>query len=232
MNGEIIPEKQSSTWEELEALESKSEQEAIELELKQGLTPDRRLCRKCRCHRLIENGALNNAGTTGEGLWGSASEIICRQRCAIHTLILWIICCGTGELHPLLAVFDHELQFAQLVPEKLPSGEIILAVGFGLRKVGCIRAIILDNVQETQRQAYQIGTAPTAENPDKNVEKVSVSLMRKWLSDCEHIHGQDFENVSHHMLNQPHFDLLLIDVVGECLTKGTSRFRYIALSYV
>jgi hypothetical protein len=80
-----------------------------------------------------------------------------------------------------------------------------------------------------------------------NPEKISPTMIRRWLQQCEEIHGERCSRLvfpglkklveSKPLSSQPRFDRLLpslyfVDVHFNCLTRIPSGGRYVALSYV
>lgn len=58
------------------------------------------------------------------------------------------------------------------------------------------------------------------------------SLVRRWMSVCDHEHGVDCQRLHRHTLIQRPHKLVLIDVVSMCLIQAEGDVEYAALSYV
>lgn len=149
--------------------------------------------------------------------------------------------CGTFYLHPQLRAIDPEVQFTQLYPETLPSGENILAVEYGLRRFGALRIVSRSNFRDVLRQAYEVETDSPFELledddsifHDKAGQAASIELMRRWISTCEQHHGPSCSGIWRGMETPRGRSIVLIDVRNRCLLRmPMTGSRYFALSYV
>jgi hypothetical protein len=107
---EVLASASSMTFSELAEREQRLERQSIDLELREGKSSARNLCRECRRHNLIKRGNLSDEGNIASGLFGGWAELICRQQCSVHRLIIRFVAIGRGALHPRLSSIDHEVQ--------------------------------------------------------------------------------------------------------------------------
>jgi len=123
---------------------------------------------------------------------------------------------------------------------------------FGVEYAGFIRGYIglltQDNCTSVIRQSHELAEPSCSPGvpfePLKSLtcssdQQVSISLVRKWLLECEEKHGGACNNRESWYFSQTGSVLadqlketLLIDVLDKCLVSASLSRRYIALSYV
>jgi Heterokaryon incompatibility protein (HET) len=227
-----------ATWAEVQAREDRWEKEKTKSELIQGKTPRPGLCRICRAINLIQGDKFSSRSGIKFVPFGTSTQLACRAKhCAICRVTLEIIICNSSQVHPELVAVDPEVQGTQLFPEVLPSGEVLLGVEHALRRIGAIRIIAEENAMEVLRQAYEPGAVidtTAAENvlADKSGQRVSCSLIRKWLSDCQSEHGATCNALGVNLKDQDQMNIMLIDVIEQKLILASTAMKFFSLSYV
>jgi Heterokaryon incompatibility protein (HET) len=239
-------------WSNIEQMERAAEERDYFLRRAYGLKPVPGLCRRCRRMCLIRGGTLTHEEyvplqfTSNKGVrfrpFGSWVQLLLRKYCRICRLVLSSIGCGTMLLHPFLRKIDPEAQYTQIFSETLPTGENVLSIEYGLRKFGILRMITNENFREVLRQAYEVDDVKCPfgklQDPDSlfydlSRQLVDVSLLKRWINNCEHDHGADCDQSWHSLGSGDDRPILLIDVLDQCLVeKPMKGVRYIALSYV
>lgn len=63
-------------------------------------------------------------------------------------------------------------------------------------------------------------------------QKVSTTLISRWIHNCEREHGQSCSSIGRKFETPLDDSVLLIDVVNRCLVRSSTSCRYFALSYV
>ena len=82
---------------------------------------------------LIRGGALTDNKAVQCKPFGTWFQLLFRTRYRICCLVVLSISGGTFYLHHWLASIEPEVQLTQILPERLPYGENIVFVEFGLR---------------------------------------------------------------------------------------------------
>ena len=215
-------------WAQLKDIESALEQFDFYRRWQSGQNPDPGLCRRCRRSSLIRGGAFTSNKSVRFRPFGTWFQLLFRTRCRICRLVVLSISSGTFYLPPRLATIDPELQFTQLYPEMLPSGENILAVDYGLRRVGILRIVTRSNFKEVLRQAYEVEIDSPFEllRDDRSVfhnkadQLVSTKLIEEWIGNCEQHHGPSCQSVWREN-SQKDRSIIPIDVRNRCLVQRT-----------
>ena len=149
--------------------------------------------------------------------------------------------CGTFYLHPRLSLIDPDIQFTQLYPEILPSGEHTLAIEYGLRSFGILRVVSEDNFRQVLRQAYEVSVSSPFELlqddqsvfHDKTGQSASSELVAGWIRTCESEHNSDCNGSWRQIDDQSAGPFIVVDVEHRCLVQmSIAESRYFALSYV
>ncbi|KAI2624013.1 heterokaryon incompatibility protein-domain-containing protein [Hypomontagnella submonticulosa] len=205
--------------EEFVIRESRIEQRAIEKARSAGRHPNLDLCRMCRDIARPLKPIEDGFQLTAKDIYlpfGNFSQLFCRKHCVICRLIFSAITTDTEELHPQLAAIDQEVQGTRLTTGILSTGEKV------------IRLLTSQNHSHAMRQSWEgvdhnslKETIRKREGPiySRDGQQVNISLIKRWLNDCDHNHGSDMA-------------MVFIDVVDNRLTPATSREKYFALSYV
>ncbi|PGH05335.1 hypothetical protein GX51_03056 [Blastomyces parvus] len=216
------------SWSEFSDREDRLEREAFDRERHEGKSPNPQLCRICRDVKPLvskESGGhtWNSKLFLPMGNW---RQLRCRKHCTICRLILSLIEMEPGRLHPRLAEMDREIQGTQFNIQKLPTGETMLGVEYGMRPVGAIRIITPRNHADAVRQDWQ--KFPYSSQG----QLVDPSKLWRWLEDCYNNHGRVCNSSWSNRGINKEIPLLLIDVSRSCLVHATSAEKYFSLSYV
>ncbi|KAI0382754.1 heterokaryon incompatibility protein-domain-containing protein [Hypomontagnella monticulosa] len=230
--------------EEFVIRESRIEQQAIERAQSKGRHPNLDLCRMCRDIAKPLKPTEDGLQLTAEGIrlpFGNFYQLMCRKHCAICHLIFSAITTDTDQLHPHFEAIDWEVQGTRLKTGNLSTGEQILRVEYGLKHVGELRVLTPQNYPYAMRQFWEcIDESSINENLRKregpiysqNGQQVNISLIKRWLNDCDYNHGSVCNNARLHTSGDDDMTMLFIDVVENRLVPATSREKYFALSYV
>ncbi|KAL5325294.1 hypothetical protein ACEPPN_006419 [Leptodophora sp. 'Broadleaf-Isolate-01'] len=220
--------------------EQKLERDSREKEAAEGKNPNPALCRICRKLKVFkpsEEGFVWNEKVRFIP-FGNFNQLYLRRPCTICHLILALISGPGGSgLHPTLVSIDPEVQGTSIEPMKLDSGAEVLQVRYGLREVGALRIVNMNDSHESLRQGFQIKNVVSAEDVLKNKnspllqknQTVSVPKIQKWLNNCQHNHGRQCNGEVSSPVKVP---MMFIDVIDECLVHADSSVKYFALSYV
>lgn len=228
-------------WARLKEIESAWEQLDFYRRVQSGQNPDPGLCRRCRRLCLIRGGAFTSNKFVRYKPFGTWFQLLFRTRCRICRLVVLSLSCGTFYLHPQLAAIDPEVQFTQLCPKTLPSGENFLEVEYGLRRVGVLRIVTRSNFREVLRQAYELEIDSPFEllRDDRSIfhnmagQVASTELIKKWIGNCEQHHGPSCHNIWREIEPPQNGSIILIDVQNRRLVRRTiTESRYFTLSYV
>jgi hypothetical protein len=207
-------------WSRLKEIELKAEHRDLWLRACKGQYPDLGLCRRCRRLCLIRGGTFTNNKFVRYRPFGTWLQLLFRTTCRICRLVVLSLSCGTFYLHPQLRAIDPEVQFTQLCPETLPSGENFLVVEYGLRRFGALRIVTRSNFRDVLRQAYEVETDSPFELleddnsifHDKAGQAASIELMRRWIRICEHHHGLSCSGIWRGLETPRGRSIVLIDV--------------------
>ncbi|PLN86503.1 HET-domain-containing protein [Aspergillus taichungensis] len=212
------------SWTEHVERESRLEREFLEREQLEGKHPNANLCRVCRAIQIIIGPKLPDEGYSWNSKLflphGNWSQLQCRRHCGVCRLIISLITTAQGTLHPRLAELDREIQGVQFHLRKLPSGESMLGVEYGLKLVGGIRLLTPGNL-DALRQNHSTGK-----------QLVDTTQLRRWLNNCDYNHGRICNGVLSDLRFSQDINLILVDVRDRCLIRATSAEKYFALSYV
>ncbi|EXJ57261.1 hypothetical protein A1O7_07608 [Cladophialophora yegresii CBS 114405] len=237
-------EEEPKSWAEYEAREARLERESFVKDKKQGKFPNPKLCRVCRHVKLLkpsDHGAKFTWNTEQYFPFGTYAQLLTRKHCSICRLVLSLCSADRGSsLHPQLAQIDREIQGTQFHAQKLPSGEILLGVEYGMITVGALRIVNQRNLPEAVRQTTQASTLRSVlENAhgaglpvDQGDQRIDIQKIRGWLYDCHINHGELCNDLDDSQRYADDIPLILVDVQENCLVSATSAERYFTLSYV
>jgi hypothetical protein len=234
-----------ASWEEFEAREARLERESFEKAQKEGKHPNPSLCRMCRETKPL--APLEGGGWTwNKEMWipfGTHTQLMTRKHCSICRLILSLITTDGDTLHPRLAQVDREIQGTQFHIQRLPGGELMLGVEYGMITVGALRMLIPGNVTTALRQTppaslLQLASATPSFSRSQVLalmagdQQVNFRQLRAWIYDCHANHGELCNSLKRGTRYAQDIPLYLIDVRSNCLVATSSAERYFTLSYV
>ena len=224
--------------------EDRLEQEFFEKEQREHKNPNPRLCRLCRWIKpLVPQGlqgfVWNSKIIVPFGHW---DQLTCRRHCSICQLILSLMTVGNQGrlLHPRLHAIDQEIQGIQFNIQRLPTGETLLGVEYGLRPIGALRILASSNHTDALRQGWQTCSSPCSKVHSQistglnssGGQLVNLGKVRSWLDNCVTHHARVCNSFWGEERCASNIPLLLIDVMDYCLVSSSSAERYFALSYV
>ncbi|OCT46943.1 hypothetical protein CLCR_02228 [Cladophialophora carrionii] len=237
-------EEEPKSWAEYEAREARLERESFEKDKGQGKYPNPKLCRVCRYVKLLkpaDPGATFTWNTQQYFPFGTYAQLLTRKHCSLCRLVLSLCSVDEGSsLHPQLAQIDREIQGTQFHTQKLPSGEILLGVEYGMMTVGALRIVNHRNLPAAVRQTTQVSSLRSVlENAhgaglpiDQGDQGVDFQKIRGWLYECHSNHGELCNDLGDSHRYADDIPLILVDVQDNCLVSATSAERYLTLSYV
>lgn len=164
----------------------------------------------------------------------------CRPHCSVCKLILDVAQCRGDDLHPGLAAIDRDVQGIALHIGSLSSEETFLTVEYGLRTIRTIRFVDEDNHEIVLRQGFEVAAGQfgrSLTDPSGPVHNVFgqlflTNLLSYWLNRCERDHGKNCDIAGSGRCSETTIDLVLIDVIEQCLVVASSAEKYFTLSYV
>jgi hypothetical protein len=133
---------------------------------------------------------------------------------------------------------DPEIQGTQFHIQKLPTGETMLGVEYGMTTVGALRILTPENHLDARRQGWQLSSSTfspghlTGRSDSDGGQLINLSRLRRWLHNCDSNHGQLCNSFRSDTRCASDIPLILIDVRDRCLVPATSAERYFTLSYV
>lgn len=234
-----------ASWEQFKAREARLERESFEKAQRQGKHPNPSLCRMCRETKPL--APLEGGGWTwNKGMWilfGTHGQLMTRKHCSICRLVLSLITISGDTLHSRLAQIDREVQGTQFHIQRLPEGELMLGVEYGMITVGALRMLTPENVTTALRQTpppplvrsvlvnnslseTQIMTLTNGE------QRIDFSKLRRRIHNCHANHGELCNSLKPGARYTQDIPLYLIDVRSSCLVLASSVERYYTLSYV
>ena len=234
-----------ASWEEFKAREARLERESFEKAQREGKHPNPSLCRMCRATKPL--APLEGGGWTwNKKMWipfGTHGQLMTRKHCSICRLILSLITINGDTLHPRLAQIDREVQGTQFHIQRLPEGELMLGVEYGMITVGALRMLTPGNVTTALRQSppppvvrSALATNPLSETQVMTLtdgeQRVDFSELRRWIYNCHANHGELCNGLERRARYAQDIPLYLIDVRSNCLVLASSAKRYYTLSYV
>ncbi|KAF2685129.1 HET-domain-containing protein [Lentithecium fluviatile CBS 122367] len=237
---------------EFVAREVRQETKSVENAKALGQHPNPALCHMCRRVKPLKPAYDKSIGfewNPKPSSWpfGTWKQLKSRQHCVICRLILSLIVIDSVscELHPCLAATDLEVQGTQLrTSEITATGEIVMSVEYGLRKVGALRIITEGNHLDAFRDGpviqgqYSMVRGPktmlTSEPREPaTASRVNPDLLQRWFNNCELNHGETCSSTRYRdAYCTAIIPITLIDVWNNCLVTETTSVKYFALSYV
>lgn len=233
--------------------QARLESESVEKAIADGRHPNLNFCYMCRYIKVLV--PTNEMLSSSAGFewsrkpfflpFGNWTQLNLRRHCAICRLILSLIGMDLEghHLHPRLAAMDYEIQGVSLhLDEVQATGERVLRVEYGMRKVGDLRVLTQSNYTTALRHGWEMkerGTSFTevvddiANQKSATGERVDFDLLKSWLDECVSNHGINCSG-NHYRGERYEQDvpLILIDVVDNCLVASTTAEKYFTLSYV
>ena len=231
--------------------EQRLERETRETETNEGRNPNPNLCRICRKLKILKSSSDGFIWNQEVEFipYGNYNQLLCRP-CSVCSLILTLIS-KDGSLHPRLAAIDPEIKGTAIEPIKLPSGEQVLCVKYGLREVGSLRIVsVHQKIESTGSPPIkvaprsriknwwkQVGSrrslgsqqeAQSSLSPPLGAQALPLSRIKNWLNNCDHNHGRKCNPLQ--LSNA--IAMFQIDVLDSCLVRTHSTVKYFALSYV
>lgn len=226
------------TAAELASVMAESEQNSLDTARQQGRHPNLSLCRMCRDYYKVIQPTSQGFELTAEHAvfpFGNYFQLRQRKHCSICSLVLSLITTSTGALHPKLAAIDPEVQGVRMSLGTLATNEKVLRIDYGMKFVGELRIVTMQNKYQALRQAHEMVALPSSwesSNDDPVIRQtINPSIVNKWLSACDNNHGSACNHARSEKRAAKVLSLNFIDVQHECLVAASSDEKYFALSY-
>jgi hypothetical protein len=172
------------------------------------------LCDKCSL--VVEFVWRRHSQTNTTISLGTYDEVMRRELCPLCRLVLHLV---------------HEVKIYLQPSQQLGTGCVVR-----------IKGDVVEVIDDYGPQGYILPSwkgknLPADAQPGLDTlgpafgHQLNVGMVRGWLQECEQLHvscGMMDEAAS----RKEELDLILIDVRKECLVHATSKFKYVALSYV